>query len=105
MNHYQIESRPPIEPLPIKERIEIAKNRGDDILIAIIEENYGAAAIREMWVPDVVKEIRELEAKAKNDDEEARKTLRIMLLLYMPDEVVGSGGVIQGSVEASELHR
>lgn len=94
MNDFQIESRPPIEPLPIKERVEIAKNRGDDILIAIIEEHYGAAVIREMWVPNVVKEIREFEAKAKNGDEEARKTLRGMLLMYMPAEIVGIGGFV-----------
>lgn len=96
---------PPVEPLPLAERIKIAKKRGDDVLIACLDEGYGAAAIREMWVPDMAREIRQLEVKAKNGDEEARKTLRTLLLMHMPAELVGPQGFVQGIMEANERDR
>ena len=105
MAYYTGLTPPPVEPLSLQERIEIAKNRGDDILIACLDEGYGAAAIREMWVPDMVREIRELESKAKNGDEEARKTLRTTLLMFMPAELVGVHGFVQGVMEANERAR
>lgn len=91
--------RETIAPLPLKERLALAKERGDDFILALIDEEYGSVAIRNMGLAQVAKDIRELYEKAKQGDEEARKNLRLMLLVFGPADLVGGASALITAIE------
>lgn len=79
----------PLDPLPLKDRIRLAKKRGDDFILALIDDGYGTAVIRNMGLVEIAKDIRDLYNKAKEGNEESRKALRHMLMIWGPPEIVG----------------
>jgi len=88
------------DPLPIHERIALAKRRGDDILVAAIEEGYGTSVIRNLSAPRAAADIRALAKSARKGLNGAANDLRLALALYLPD-VVSVDAWVSAIVEAS----
>jgi len=92
----------PFEPLTTKERIAIAVKKGEDPLVAAIDDGlYGTCIIRNTSAPKVAAEIRELGEKVKNGDMESKKLLQTMLMIHLPD-LCFPGAEIVGMVRAAE---
>lgn len=90
------------ENLPLHERLAIAKQRGDDFILPLIDETYARGGIRNIGMPKIAEGIRALYEKAKTGDEAAKKELRLYLLLFVSPADIAIVGTAIGLVEAAE---
>lgn len=67
--------------LPLHERVEIAMQRGDDVLFAVVDDTYGNGGCRMIGADKLVESIYAAAAKAKNGTEKDRLEFRCLMLM------------------------
>lgn len=82
-NYIVCERGHPFPPLSLNDRLALAKRRGDDFILALIYEGYGSAVIKDIGMPLIAAGIRAIYEKAKTGDQEAKKDLRLQLMLWV----------------------